>query len=57
MSTNEDTLDWDEINTIRKATKGCLTILKDKINSQYTKEKRFDMSFGLGKEKDDDEDE
>jgi hypothetical protein len=33
MATNEDQLNFEEINKIRKATKGCLTILKDKINS------------------------
>lgn len=32
MGTNEDSLNWDEINKFRKATKGCLLILKDKIN-------------------------
>ncbi len=33
ITTNEEALDWEIINSIRKATKGCLTILKDKINS------------------------
>ena len=45
------------INQTRKATKGCLTIMKDKINSQFDKRKSFDMSFGLGKEKGDDSEE
>ena len=31
--------------------------MKDKINSQFEKRKSFDMSFGLGKEKDDESDE
>ena len=57
MVTNEDQLDWNLINNTRKATKGCLTIMKDKINSQFEKRKSFDMSFGLGKEKEDESDE
>ena len=47
LATNEDILNWEEINKIRKATKGCLTILKEKINSQFEKKKEFDLSFGL----------
>lgn len=50
MSTNEESLNWDQINKIRKATKGCLSILKDKINQNFEKKKSFDMSFGLDKE-------
>eukprot|EP00347_Sterkiella_histriomuscorum_P016569 403352695 len=53
LITQEEALDWDLINKIRKATKGCLTILKDKINLQFEKKKEFDMSFGLGKDPDD----
>ncbi len=49
MASNEDALNWDAINKIRKATKGCLTILKERINSQFEKKREFDMSFGLGK--------
>ena len=48
MASNEDALNWDAINKIRKATKGCLTILKERINSQFEKKREFDMSFGLG---------
>lgn len=33
MTTNEESMDWDIINKVRRATKGCLTILKNKINS------------------------
>ena len=43
-------LKWEDINKIRKATKGCLGILKDKINTQFQKRKSFDMSFNLGKD-------
>lgn len=50
LATNEDALNWEEINKVRKATKGCLTIMKDKINAQFEKRPQFDMSFGLGKE-------
>lgn len=49
MASNDDALDWDAINKIRKATKGCLTILKERINSQFEKKREFDMSFGIGK--------
>ncbi|CDW81565.1 soss complex subunit b1 [Stylonychia lemnae] len=55
LSTSEEQLDWPLVNSIRKATKGCLSILKDKINSQFEKKKSFDMSFGLGKDPDDDD--
>ncbi len=40
----------DEVNAIRRATKGCLGIMKDKINAQFEKKPEFDMSFGLGRE-------
>lgn len=33
LATNEDALNWEEINKIRKATRGCMTIMKDKINA------------------------
>ncbi len=55
MATNEDALDWEEIDKIRKATKGCLTILKEKINKQFEKKKVFDMSFGIGQDEEDSE--
>jgi len=55
MASNDDAFDWDCINKIRKATKGCLTILKERINSQFEKKREFDMSFGLGKVDEDDQ--
>lgn len=57
LSTNDDKLNWDEINVIRKATKGCLGILKEKINETFEKKKSFDMSFGLGRDPEDEDDE
>jgi hypothetical protein len=33
LATNEDAFNWEEINKIRKATKGCLIIMKDRINA------------------------
>jgi hypothetical protein len=33
LATNEEALNWDDINAIRKATKGCISIMKDRINS------------------------
>lgn len=50
LQTNEDALNWEDINAIRKATKGCLTIMKDRINKQFDKNKDFDMSFGIAKD-------
>jgi hypothetical protein len=55
MASNDDAFDWDSINKIRKATKGCLTILKERINSQFEKKREFDLSFGLGKVDEDDQ--
>ena len=55
MASNDDALDWDAITKIRTATKGCLTILKERINLQFEKKREFDMSFGLGKIDEDDQ--
>jgi hypothetical protein len=33
LAANEEALNWDDINAIRKATKGCITIMKERINS------------------------
>ena len=52
LAGNEDAFNWDEVNKIRKATKGCLTILKERINSQFEKKPEFNMSFGLGPSED-----
>lgn len=58
MVTQEESFNWDIINKVRKATKGCVSILKDKGINQYQKEKSLDLSFGLGKttEEEDDDD-
>lgn len=32
LAANEEALKWEDINAIRKATKGCITILKERIN-------------------------
>ena len=47
---SEEALNWEEVDRLRKATRGCLAIMKDKINAQYEKRQEFDLSFGLGKE-------
>lgn len=50
MAMHEDSLNWDEINKYRKSTKGCMLILKDKINQKFESKKSFDMSFGFEKD-------
>jgi hypothetical protein len=45
-------VNWDEVNQIRRATKGCIGIMKDKINAQFEKRPEFEMSFGLAKDED-----
>lgn len=32
LAANEEALKWEDINAIRKATKGCITIMKERIN-------------------------
>ena len=41
-------MSWDEINKIRKATKGCLTILKERINTQFEKKREFEKMIASG---------
>jgi len=51
----EDQLKWDEINQLRKATKNCISILKEKVSKDYRRVESMDLSFGF--EKDDEEEE
>jgi hypothetical protein len=51
----EGGVNWEEVDKVRRATKGCLTILKERINSQFEKKHEFNMSFGLGKQDEPDE--
>ena len=55
LSSANEEIDWDKANLYRRATKGSLTILKDKINKNFEKRKSFDMSFGLTSETKDEE--